>query len=131
MADYKIFKINNVDYTQYLRTEEYNVMRADVIDTWTDGNRITRGFVTRTRVSGSLRLVFRASEYDTFLANMQTAKNADGTYNIECHVNNDNTGTETVQAKAFIEMNSSVVFGIRMYEYVPTAMVVELTIEEA
>lgn len=131
MADYKILKINNVDYTQYLRTEEYNMMRADVIDTWTDGNRITRGFVTRTRVSGSLRLVFRASEYDTFLNNMQTAKNADGTYNVECHVNNDNTGTETVQVKAFIEMNSSVVFGIRLYEYVPTAMVVELQIEEA
>ena len=131
MADYKIFKINNVDYTQYLRTEEYNVMRADVIDTWTDGNRITRGFVTRTRITGSLRLVFRASEYNTFLNNMQTAKNADGTYNIECHVNNDNTGTETVSIKAFIEMNRSVVFGLQSYEYIPTAMVVNIDIEEA
>lgn len=131
MADYVILKINNVDYTQYLRTESYNVIREDVLETWTDANRITRGHVLRTRVTGAVRLVFRASDYNTFLGNMQTAKNADGTYDIECHVNNDNTGTETVNVKAFMNMSSEVVYGTSSYGYVPTAMVVELSFEEA
>ena len=131
MADYKIFKINNVDYTSYLRTEEYNVIREDVIETWTDGNRITRGHVLRTRLTGQVKLVFRASEYNTFLSNMTSAKNADGTYNIYCHVNNDDTSTENVSAKVFMTISSAVVFGIQQYEYIPTAMVVNLSFEEA
>ena len=131
MADYKIFKINSVDYTPYLRTEDYNVIREDVIETWTDANRITRGHVLRTRLTGQVRLVFRASEFNTFLTNMTTAKNADGTYNIYCHVNNDDTGTENVAANVFITMSSQVVFGVKTYEYLPTAMVVNLSFEEA
>ena len=131
MADYEILKINSVDYTPYLRTEEYNVIREDIIETWTDANRITRGHVLRTRLAGQARLVFRTSEYNTFLSNMTSAKNADGTYNIYCRVNNDDTSTENVSAKVFITMSSQVVYGVKSYAYQPTAMVVNLSFEEA
>lgn len=131
MANYKIFKINNVDYTQYVKTEEYNVLREDVIETWTDANRITRGHLLRTRITGNVQLVFETSDFNTFLTNMATAKNADGSYDIECHVNNDNTGTETVSATVFMTVSNSVVFGVKMYQYIPTAMVVNLEFEEA
>lgn len=131
MADYVIFKIGNTDYTPYLRTEEYSVLRQDVIENWVDANRITRGHVLRTRITGRVRLVFRASEFDSFLTVWSTAKNADGTYTFTVHVNNDTTSNENIEINAYATLSSSVVFGIKMYEYMPTAMVVEIEFEEA
>lgn len=131
MADYVIFKISSTDYTPYLRTDEYSVLEEDVIETWTDANRITRGHVLRTRITGSVRLVFRASEFDSFLTTWNTAKNADGTYTFTVHVNNDSTTNENIQITAFATMTSSVVFGTPAYGYIPTAMVVQIDFEEA
>lgn len=131
MADYQIFKIGNTDYTPYLRTEEYSVLREDVIENWVDANRITRGHVLRTRITGTVRLVFRANEFNSFLTVWNSAKNADGTYTITVHVNNDSTSNENIEINAFATMASSVVFGVKLYEYMPTAMVVEIEFEEA
>lgn len=131
MADYQIFKIGNTDYTPFLRTEEYSVLREDVIENWVDANRITRGHVLRTRITGSVRLVFRANEFNSFLTVWNSAKNADGTYTITVHVNNDSTSNENIEINAFATMASSVVYGVKMYEYMPTAMVIEIEFEEA
>ena len=133
MADYQIFTVGTppTDYTAFLKTNDYNVTSEDVLDTWTDGNRRTRGNVVRTRISGSVKLVMRKSTYETFLSDWAAAKNADGTYTIGVHVNNATTATETTSADVFASMQAKVVFGTAGYSYYPAGVEVAIEFEEA
>lgn len=132
MSDYKIFIVGtSADYTKYLVTQEYNVLRADVLTTWEDANHVTRGHVLRTRISGSLRLVMRTADFETFLTDWGTAKNADGSHSIKVHVDNATTATEVTSADVFAKMSTKVLYAPVGYSYEPTAMEVDIEFEEA
>lgn len=132
MANYQIFIVGSSnDYTRYLRTNDYSVTREDVLVTWTDANHITRADVVRTRISGSLHLVMKKAIYETFLTHWAAARNADGSHNIQVHVDNATTATEVTAAKVFATMETKVVYGTPGYRYDPTAMDIVITFEEA
>lgn len=132
MSDYQIFIVGTTaDYTPYLNTQDYNVMRADVLETWTDANHLTRGHILRTRISGSIRLVMRTAVFEQFLTDWATAKNADGSHSIQVHVDNATTATEVTSADVFATMSTKVLYAPVGYSYEPTAMDVTIEFEEA
>lgn len=132
MADYQIFIVGSTyDYTPYLKTSDYNVQREDVIENWVDANRITRGHVLRTRITGSIRLVMEKATFNTFLTQWNASKNADGTVTIEVHVDNDQTSTGTVSADVFATLSTRTLYAPVGYRYEPTAMDVTIDFEEA
>lgn len=130
MADYQIFIVNNVDYTPYLRTQDYEVTRQDVFDTWVDGNHITRANVLRTRLTGTIHMVLNATDWQDFLADWEAVKNPDGTVTVRVHPNNTPTAT-LVSANVYGTVTAKVVYGTAPYQYQPTAMDVTISIEEA
>lgn len=131
MANYTLLSINSVDYTKYVRTQEYSVLKADVMETWTDANHITHGHVLRTRLTGSIHLEMPKTIYDAFLANLAAVKNSDGTHTILVHPNTDTTGTTIVSANVFIELSVRVVYGTVNYSYKPYGMDIQIEFEEA
>lgn len=132
MADYQVFVVGSSnDYTQYLKTQDYEVTQEDVLDTWVDGNHITRASVIRTRITGTIHLVMRKSEYETFLTHWAAAKNADGSYAVKVHVDNKTTNTQVTSANVFATMSTKVVYGTKGYSYYPAGMDITIQIEEA
>lgn len=95
-----LFKINNTDLTRWEDRRDHKVNREEIFETWTDGNWIEHRVVTRTRVSGSLKLNFaREADYSAFLALLVSERTADGYYPITVWC--DNTGG-TVEINAFL-----------------------------
>lgn len=93
-----LFKISTTDLTQWEKTENHSVNRADVFEEWTDGNWITHRVISRTRVSGTVVLSFsRAADFAAFMALLVSARDANGYYPITVWCSNTNT-TETVNA---------------------------------
>lgn len=94
------FKINNTDLTKWEDRREHKVNQEDIFETWTDGNWIEHRVLTRTRVSGSLKLNFsRETDYTSFLALLSSERTADGYYPVTIWCNN--TGG-TVSINAFL-----------------------------
>lgn len=86
------FKINNVDYSQYVVLKKYNLQRsAEYGGTqYTDGWWKKHRNIVRHSISGSVTLAFpTANLYNDFVDNMQSV-DADGLYNIGAYVNNFN-----------------------------------------
>lgn len=131
MADYTIFKVNSTDYTPQLIRQDYHLTRADVVETWTDANYKTHLEVVRTRVTGSLKLLFQnTTEYDGFLTNLVAVRASNGTYTLQLHVDNSasTTALETIYAAVTVDVGTT--YGTPMYGYYPTAFVATVTIEE-
>ena len=86
-----IFKLNNKDYTKFLQDDSYNVNSVDIGESWTDANykkHINQIF----KVQGSFNLVFvKDSDYNTFLSDVESSKNADDFVVCTVHVINLNT----------------------------------------
>ena len=131
MADFKLFTVGNADYTGKVKQTEYDVHRDDVTENWVDGNHRTRSSLIRTRVSGSIKLNLKKSEYNQFLTDMQNAKDtATNTYAIAVHPNNLTTGTELVSINALCTVSSEVAYGTESRGYHPAAMYVTVDFEE-
>lgn len=86
------FKINNVDYSQYVVLKKYNMQRSaeyggtQYIDGWWKKHRN----IVRYTISGSVTLAFPTDAlYNNFVDNMQSV-NTDGVYSISAYVNNTN-----------------------------------------
>jgi len=80
-----------VDMTAYADIQNINLNRADVFQTWTDGNWNERRVKVRTKISGSVQLGFASeSTYRSFLTALAAAAAAstDGTVKLKAYVNN-------------------------------------------
>lgn len=130
MADYVIFKIGSVDYTDKIKLTDYAAARADVTETWVDGNYITHSSVIRTRVSGSVKMILRTAEYNQLLSDMETAKIQPGVYTISAHIDNETASTENVTISAIVTVTAKSVFMPKVYQFNPTAFEVVLEFEE-
>lgn len=88
------FKINNVDYSQYVVLKKYNLQRsAEYGGTqYTDGWWKKHRNIVRHSISGTVTLAFpTAALYNDFVSNMQSV-DTDGVYSISAYVNNTNQG---------------------------------------
>lgn len=87
------FKINGIDYSQYVVIKKYKMQRAAVyggteyIDGWWKKHRN----IIRYNISGSVTLAFpTAALYNVFVDNVQSV-GSDGIYNVVAYVNNLNS----------------------------------------
>lgn len=81
-----------VDMTGKMDIQGYGLNRADVYQTWTDGNWLDHRDVVRTRISGAVKLGFSSeADYRSFLENLAAAATADGSVHVKAYVNNVRT----------------------------------------
>lgn len=93
-----LFKVNNVDFTEYVIQKSYSVQEADVYTSWTDGNWITHRVISRQQISGSFNMTFTTeAEYDAFKVAVDAAKTPSGYCPIQIFVNTTKT-LETINA---------------------------------
>lgn len=132
MPNFQLFVVGSVDYTDKVKQNEYEVTREEVVETWVDGNYTTRAAVIRTRITGSVKLLLKKAEYNQFLADMETAKDAStNTYSLGVHPNNTTTGTGLVNIDALCTISSEVAYGTQSYSYQPAGMYVTVDFEES
>lgn len=98
-----LFRINNVDISQYIIAGTYEVNKQDVTVVWQDANWHTRKNKVRTKVVGSFDVLFlKKSDYDEFSELLKSAKNPSGYY--PCRVQTNNT-LETINCNMFIDIS--------------------------
>lgn len=92
------FKIGSTDLTPWENIQDHAVNRADVYETWTDGNWIDHRVIARTRISGTVKLGFQnAADFAAFTALLSSARDPEGFYPVTVYC--ANTGTlETIDA---------------------------------
>lgn len=92
------FIIGTTDLTAYADIQNYEMNRADVYTSWTDGNWRDHRVIARQRVSGKVKLGFSsATDFSGLMTLLSTAKNANGYYSVTAYINNTGT-TETINA---------------------------------
>ena len=92
------FTIGSTDLTAYADIQNYDMNRADVFTSWTDGNWTDHRVIARQRITGKVKLGFAsATDFASLMTLLSTAKNANGYYSVTAYVNNTGT-TETFNA---------------------------------
>lgn len=105
MANMILLKIGNTDVTAWIDRQNFQMNRADVFETWTDGNGIDHRNISRTRYSGKAAIGFsKAADFSAFCTLLANEKQADGYFSVTAYVNNTGT-TETFQA--FIDITAT------------------------
>lgn len=95
------FRIDDTDLTEFVDIQNYAVNAEDVFTSWTDANDTEHRTITRTRISGTVRLGFRwANDLESFRQLLAGSRTADGSYPVSLYVNN--TGA-TAAIDAFID----------------------------
>lgn len=99
-----IFELNSSDYTNYIQDDSFNVIQANIGESWTDGNYKTHSNQI-LKVQGSFDMAFITDdEFDQFLEDIESSKNNDGYVECEIFVNNMNT---TKQIECFLTISSN------------------------
>lgn len=99
------FQIGSTDLTDYADIQNYNVNQEDVFEEWTDGNYVTHRVVTRTRISGTVKLGFKdAVAWAAFQTLLTSQRNINGYYPVTLYVNN--TG-DTVTTNVFLDTTNA------------------------
>lgn len=65
--------INNVDYTDYIVSDSYNINASDIYESWQDGNMVEHRIIVTTKVKGSFKLA--CSEEGLTVSDFLTALN--------------------------------------------------------
>lgn len=99
-----MFKINGVDYSDFVVAESYQVQSNDIYKSWIDANEKEHRCVTRTRVSGSFKMFFNNAEnYSAFMSALKNCKNNDTSYPITVF---DNYENQLVSISAFLSFTT-------------------------
>ena len=129
--NYRLFYVDDVDFSDAVNTRDYKVNWEDEVETWTDANRKTHGTVIRKRISGTLQLLFTShTQYNYFVDCMTAAKTPEGKYYIGVHVNNEATSTMIHKFYAFVDFSTKVVYATKAFHRLPVVAQVDLKIEE-
>ena len=105
MATIVFFQIGSTDLTPYIDIQNFNINSEEVYETWTDGNFVEHRDISRSRISGTLKLGFDdLTDFDNFRSLLASNRNINGYYPIQIYVNNLNS---TQSINAFIDPNGS------------------------
>lgn len=87
-----VFKVGNTDYTKNVVCPNYIVNEKDIYEEWSDGSHKFRRTLIRTRISGSISVLFDdIDEYDAFLRALRNGRSSEGTVSCTVYVNNADT----------------------------------------
>ena len=95
------------DLTPFLDIQDFSINQEEVYAEWTDGNYNIHRNIMRTQMKGTVTVGFSSStDYETFLANMETLKTSQGNfygfYNVESWVCNMGSASGTQTYRAYI-----------------------------
>ena len=100
-----LLKIGNTDITEWLDRQNCTINRADVYESWEDGNGKRHRNISRTRITGKATVGFeKAADFSAFCSLIESERQADGYFSVTAYVNNTGT-TETFQA--FLDITAS------------------------
>ena len=72
-----LFKINNVDYTNNIVVDSYEVNSVEVNDKYTDAGETDHYIYLRNRIKGKFDLAFKTqTDYSTFISNYNSGKSS-------------------------------------------------------
>lgn len=98
MATIVFFQVGSTDLTPYIDLQNFDVNSEEVYESWTDGNFNEHRVISRTRITGKIKLGFKdLTDFDNFRSLMSSNRNVNGYYSIKVYVNNLNS-TETINA---------------------------------
>ena len=93
MAD-TIFKLNNVDYSSHVVSENYNVNYDDIYQEWTDGAQVKHRDIVGQKLRGTFEMYFEsATTLQLFLTALSSAKTNMNTYPVHLKANNNAVDT--------------------------------------
>ena len=95
---FKLGSSSSGDLSAFADIQNYDVNKADVYQDWTDGNWIEHREIVRTRISGTVTLGFQtATDWNAFIALLNSTRTADGYFPVTVWVNNTGT-SESIDA---------------------------------
>ena len=128
MRQVTMFVLGASDLTEKVNMRKFKVNAEDEIRTWVDANHVTHGDFIRSKIKGSLQLLFlSATEYNQFVTLVNDTRGNDGKYQVEVYV--DSRG-ESVEINAFLEFTTNTVFANDAYNGVPMVFQVDVKLEE-
>ena len=112
-----LFKIGNNDYTNRITVPSYNVNDKPIYTSWTDSNWLEHRDIHRWRAEGRFTLkFFSQSEFTSFMSDVETNRQTDGTVVVTLYLNNKNT---TASRNVFLDFeadNTLPYIGLKEYD---------------
>lgn len=97
-----VFKVGNIDFSDKVVMDTYNVNRIDVFTEWEDANGKKHRDIYRQRIQGEFDMqISKISEYNEFITTLRSKK-SNGGY-IPCKVSVNNYNQENITANMFID----------------------------
>lgn len=97
-----VFSIGEIDYSDKILMDTYNVNMIDVFTTWEDANGTTHRDIYRHKIQGQFdMMISKLSEYQAFINNLHLGV-TNGGY-VRCKLAVNNYDVENVVADLFID----------------------------
>lgn len=110
MALTNLFTVGSTDLTKWEKTEDHDVNRIDVYETWTDGNWVDHRVIARTRINGTVQLGFsKEADFTSFLNTLSSNRDAEGYYPITVWCSNTNS---TASINAYLDIAGDTVWDV-------------------
>ncbi len=89
-----IFKLNDVDFSDHVVAEGYQVNFKEVYQEWTDGGQVKHKDVIGRKLSGKFQMYFEGTAgLQAFVTALANCKTIDNTYPVHLKANNYNVAT--------------------------------------
>lgn len=114
-----LFMVGTIDYTNNIINGSFDVSKEDVAITWTDANLVEHQDITRTRIEGTMTMLFRSEQqYLDFIAEVERNKNREGY--VLCSVKPNNGEHKTnyfkLTMRPVVEQKSSMMLQYQEFE---------------
>ena len=98
-------QIGAVDITEHINIQDYEMIKEDMYNDWTDANGVEHRSFYRTRITGEATAGFASgADFSSLMSLLASAKNSEGYYSVTAYIQNTGT-TETFSA--YIETEGS------------------------
>lgn len=99
-----IFKLNDVDYSDYVVASDYNINLKDVFQEWVDGGQVKHRDVVAQKLQGTFQMYFTTStELQTFLTALANCKTSANTYPVKMKANNKTVASLQSSRNVFLD----------------------------
>lgn len=99
-----IFKLNSTDYSSHIVAEGYQVNLLPVYQEWTDGGQVKHRDIVAQKIKGTFQMFFKtATDLQTFLTALASAKTTANTYPVYLKANNDSVASLTTKKYVFLD----------------------------
>lgn len=104
MADDTIFKLNDVDYSDHVVANGYNINLKDIYQEWVDGGQVKHRDVIAKKLQGTFQMFFETNaELQGFITALTGCRTIDNTYPVKLKANNSSVASLSASKNVFID----------------------------